>query len=151
MAAREKKTAVTFTMICPFMKGSAALFTLKKKGGASLRTWAQKIKVSFFRIMGKTCSPADGTNINILMCFIRLLTTGETIGEAVGYFIALEQACQAQLLVEAAAANGIPKKLVGDEEAKYTKQNAGQPEVLFMQFVPEYEMVLKETNGDFLA
>ena len=79
------------------------------------------------------------------------MTSGGTIGEAVAFFIALERACQAQLLVEAAAANGIPKKLVGAEEAEYTKQGTGKPEVLYMQFVPEYEMILKETNGDFLG
>lgn len=67
-----------------------------------------------------------------------------------GFFLALEHACQAQLLAEAAAANGIAKKLIGDEEAEYTKKSAGTPEVMYMQFKPEYEMVLKESGGDFL-
>lgn len=70
--------------------------------------------------------------------------------EAVAYFIALERACQTQLLVEAAAANGVPKKYVAHEEAAYTKKAAGTPAVLFAQFQPEYDMVLRETNGDFL-
>ncbi|CAI7653557.1 unnamed protein product [Penicillium glandicola] len=90
------------------------------------------------------------TNKSIILQNHGILTAGGTVDEAVALFIALEQACQSQLLVEAAAANGIPKRLVGDEEAKYTKEGAGKPEVLFMQFVPEYEMILKETNGDFL-
>jgi hypothetical protein len=79
-----------------------------------------------------------------------ILTCGGTVDEAVALFIALEQACQAQLLAEAAAANGCQKTFVGDEEAAYTKRGAGTPEVLFMQFKPEYDMILKETNGDFL-
>lgn len=79
-----------------------------------------------------------------------LLTCGGTVDEAAALFIALEQACQAQLLAEAAAANGLQKKFVGDEEARYTKIGAGKPEVLFMQFKPEYEMILEETQGKFL-
>lgn len=67
-----------------------------------------------------------------------------------GFFLALEQACQAQLLAEAAAANGIPKKIIGDKEAVYTKKNSGSPAVMYMQFVPEYNMILKESGGDFL-
>jgi ribulose-5-phosphate 4-epimerase/fuculose-1-phosphate aldolase len=78
------------------------------------------------------------------------LTSGGTIGEAMGYYLALEQACQAQLLAEAAAANGIPKKLIGDKEAAFTKEKAGTPAVMFMQFKPEYDMILKESGGDFL-
>ena len=79
-----------------------------------------------------------------------LLTCGDTVDEAAAFYIALERACQAQLLVEAAAANGIPKRYIGDEEAAYTKQLSGTPEVLARQFKPEYDMVLRETGGDFL-
>lgn len=79
-----------------------------------------------------------------------ILTSGGTIGEAMGYFMALEQACQAQLLAEAAAANGIPKKLISTEVAAYTKENAGTPPVMYMQFKTEYDMIVKETGGEFL-
>jgi hypothetical protein len=68
-----------------------------------------------------------------------------------GYFIALEKACQAQLLAEAAAANGISKRHIGQKEAAFTKENAGTPAVMFMQFKPEYDMVLKESGGEFLG
>ena len=54
------------------------------------------------------------------------------------------------MLAEAAAANGLQKKFVGEEEAKYTSENSGTAEVLFMQFKPEYDLVLKETKGEFL-
>lgn len=79
-----------------------------------------------------------------------LITCGRTVDEAAGFFIALEQACEAQILAEAAAANGIPKKLIREDVAKWTKREAGTPEVLYMQFQPEYDMVLHETNGEFL-
>ena len=70
--------------------------------------------------------------------------------EAAAFFHALEQACQAQLLADAAAANGLKKKIIDDAQASSTKEKSGTPEILFTQFKPEYEMVLKETNGEFL-
>lgn len=73
------------------------------------------------------------------------------MGEAVAYYIILERACHTQLLADAAAANGVPKKYVSEEAAKYTKDLQKSPGILYMQFVPEYEMVLKETKGDFLV
>lgn len=80
----------------------------------------------------------------------RLITCGSTPAEAAAYFISLERACQTQLLAEAAAANGIEKRLVGDDEAKFTKSWLGAPEVMYMWFQPEYEAVLAECNGDML-
>lgn len=78
------------------------------------------------------------------------MTCGGSVGEAVAYYIILERACHTQLLADAAAANGVPKKYVSEEAAKYTKDLQKSPGILYMQFVPEYEMVLKETKGDFL-
>ncbi|KAJ5116041.1 hypothetical protein N7456_000389 [Penicillium angulare] len=87
---------------------------------------------------------------NVILQNHGILTCGGTVDEAAAFFIALEQACQAQLLAEAAAANGLPKKFVGDEEAKFTKEGSGSPAVMFMQFKPEYDLLLHETGGDFL-
>jgi ribulose-5-phosphate 4-epimerase/fuculose-1-phosphate aldolase len=78
------------------------------------------------------------------------MTCGGTVDEAVAYFHALEQACQAQLLAEAAAANGCQKRLINDTEAAFTKGAAGTAAVMFTQFKPEYQMLLKETGGEFL-
>ena len=87
-----------------------------------------------------------------------LLTAGETVAEAAAFFIALERACQSQLLVEstvavgsAGTARGLAKTLVSEEEAEYTKRGTGSPEAMYMQFLPEYQLVLKETKGDFLG
>ena len=65
------------------------------------------------------------------------------------FFIALERACHTQLLAEAAAANGLRKKFVGETEAAYTKNFCGHG-LMYMQFAPEYSMILEETNGAFL-
>lgn len=90
---------------------------------------------------------------NVILQNHGILTAGGTIGEAAAFFIALERACQTQLMVEAAIApNGssLKKTLVSDEEAKYTKQGTGTPEVMYMQFEPEYQHMLKVSGGDFL-
>lgn len=81
------------------------------------------------------------------------LTCGGTVAEAAAFFIALERACHCQLLTEAAVApdgSQLRKTIVGDEEAAYTKRSTGSPEVMYMQFEPEYQLILKETQGDFL-
>ncbi|KAF6817842.1 class ii aldolase adducin domain-containing protein [Colletotrichum sojae] len=97
------------------------------------------------------------TNKNLILQNHGLLTCGGTVAEAASFFIALERACHAQLLVEAAvspgsngAGSGLRKTLVDDEEARYTKEGTGTPEVMYMQFVPEYQLILKESGGDFL-
>ena len=58
-----------------------------------------------------------------------LLTVGQTVDEAAYLFILMEKSCQVQLLVEAAAANGIEKKLINDEEAAYNFQMAASEPV----------------------
>jgi roadblock/LC7 domain-containing protein len=73
------------------------------------------------------------------------------VGEAAGFFIALERACQRQLTVEAAAANGLPKRYIADAEAAYSKKFDYTPENTYMSFQPEYAAVLAESNGSFLA
>lgn len=78
-----------------------------------------------------------------------LLTCGGTVAEAAAFFIALERACETQLLVEAAGEKN-EKTYVGDEEAAYTKKGTGMETQMYLQFVPEFEMVLKETKGEFL-
>lgn len=96
-------------------------------------------------------------NKNIILQNHGLLTCGSTIAEAAAFFIALERACHAQLLVEGSiapgtngAVNGLKKTIVSAEEASYTKKGTGTPGIMYAQFMPEYELVKKETNGDFL-
>jgi ribulose-5-phosphate 4-epimerase/fuculose-1-phosphate aldolase len=90
---------------------------------------------------------------NIILQNHGLLTTGGTVDEAAAFFIALERACQTQALVDQmalASSQTLSKTFVGEEEAVYTKKNTGSPEVMYMQFKPEFDLILKESNGDFL-
>lgn len=97
-------------------------------------------------------------NKNLIMQNHGLLTAGGTVAEAAAFFIALERACQTQLLVEASIApdsighsmGEIKKTLVDNDTARYTKEGTGSPEAMYMQFEPEYQLLLKETNGEFL-
>ncbi|KPM41017.1 hypothetical protein AK830_g5512 [Neonectria ditissima] len=110
--------------------------------------------VVFAKEEGERIADALGSfKKNIILQNHGLLTAGGTIGEAAAFFIALERACQAQLLVESSIApNGtsLKKTLVSDQEAQYTKDGTGTPEVMYMQFEPEYRHVLKVSGGDFL-
>lgn len=58
---------------------------------------------------------------------VSLLTVGRTVDEAAILYSMLENACQSQLLAEAAAANGLPKKIIADDAAKFTAQAAQNP------------------------
>ena len=49
-----------------------------------------------------------------------LLTLGHTVDEAAYLFSALDKQCKVQLMIEAAAANGLKKTLIDDEDAQFT-------------------------------
>ncbi|KAJ5385746.1 hypothetical protein N7509_008287 [Penicillium cosmopolitanum] len=78
-----------------------------------------------------------------------LLTVGQTVDEAAYLFTLMERSCQVQLLVEAAAANGIPKRYVGEAEAAYTFKMTSNPESLYCEFQPDLEAEDVLCNGDF--
>lgn len=59
-----------------------------------------------------------------------IITVGETVDEAAWWFIALERACQSQLLADAA---GTPK-VIPHEFAKYTYEQSGYPFAGWFQF-----------------
>ncbi|EXJ82087.1 L-fuculose-phosphate aldolase [Capronia coronata CBS 617.96] len=87
---------------------------------------------------------------NLILQNHGLLTCGSTVDEAAAYFIALERACENQILAESAAANGIPKKFVGKEEAEYTCKCTSTPGCVYMQFQPEYDLTVELSNGKVL-
>ena len=89
-------------------------------------------------------------NPQSLMLASRLLTCGSTVDEATAYFIALERACQNQIMAESAAANGIPKKYVGHEEAEYTYKCTATPGCAYMQFQPEFDLTVELSGGKVL-
>lgn len=68
-----------------------------------------------------------------------LLTVGSTVDEAMYLFTLMERSCEIQLMVEAAAANGVPKVYVPEESAKYTFEMASDPESLYWEAQPDLE------------
>ncbi|KAJ5294637.1 hypothetical protein PENANT_c006G05855 [Penicillium antarcticum] len=72
-------------------------------------------------------------NKNLIMQNHGLLTAGGTVAEGAAFFIALERACQTQLLVEASTAPGsigesegiLKRAIVDHETAIYTKKRNG--------------------------
>jgi hypothetical protein len=59
----------------------------------------------------------------------------------------MERSCEMQLLVETAAANGVPKVYVPDEAAKYTFEMASDPEALYWEAQPDMEYEEAMCNG----
>ncbi|KAL5410230.1 hypothetical protein PMIN03_005534 [Paraphaeosphaeria minitans] len=106
---------------------------------------------------GRLAEALGSTKKNMIVQNHGLLTCGGMVGEAAAFFIALERACQCQLLTEAAIGgdvgkvSGLHKNIVSEEEAAYTKKGTGTAEVMYMQFEPEYQLILKETKGDFFV
>ncbi|KAK1807584.1 hypothetical protein LTR12_018070 [Friedmanniomyces endolithicus] len=68
-----------------------------------------------------------------------LLTVGSTVDEAAYLYTLMERSCEVQLLVEAAAANGVAKVYVPEESARYTFEMASDPEALYWEFQPDLE------------
>ncbi|CAK3758067.1 Hypothetical predicted protein [Lecanosticta acicola] len=80
-----------------------------------------------------------------------LLTVGKTIEEAVFWFVSLEKCCYSQLMAEAAAASrGEKPVVIGEEEARYTHTTVGTSRAGWFSAKPLFDVVHKETNGDYL-
>jgi ribulose-5-phosphate 4-epimerase/fuculose-1-phosphate aldolase len=56
---------------------------------------------------------------------------GRTVDECIYLFCVLEKICHQQLLVEAAAANGMPKSIIAPEDAAYTRESNGYWETVY--------------------
>ena len=74
-----------------------------------------------------------------------LLTVGQTVDEAVWWFITMERSCQVQLLAEAAAARtNQPLKLISDNSAQQAFNVLGSPTTGWFQFQTLYAKIVKE-------
>jgi len=69
-----------------------------------------------------------------------LLTVGETVDEAVWWFITMDRSCHAQLLAEAA---GHPK-LITQENARATRDLVGSHQAGWFQFQPLWDLITQE-------
>ncbi|KAF2845241.1 class II aldolase/adducin domain-containing protein [Plenodomus tracheiphilus IPT5] len=78
-----------------------------------------------------------------------LLTVGGTVDEAAFLYTLMERSCEVQLMVEAAAANGVPKVYVDDAAAAYTFKMSSDAESLYWEFQPDLEYEHAVSNGAF--
>jgi ribulose-5-phosphate 4-epimerase/fuculose-1-phosphate aldolase len=69
-----------------------------------------------------------------------LLTVGQTVDEAVWWFITMERTCQVQLMAEAA---GTPV-LIDEEQATITAKQVGHPLAGWLSFQPLYDRIVRE-------
>lgn len=100
---------------------------------------------------GKNIAKALGTKKAALLQNHGLLTVGTTIEEAVFWFVSLDKCCRAQLLADAAAAGrGGATIKIGDEEAAFTYKAVGTPLAGWFSAKPLFDLIHKETNGDYL-
>ncbi|KAL4873367.1 hypothetical protein BDV12DRAFT_159855 [Aspergillus spectabilis] len=79
-----------------------------------------------------------------------LLTVGSTVDEAAWLFASLDHACHSQLLAEAAAANGVPKKIISNDVAQYTADAVQNPHNFYTEFQPEFDLIVEDSNGRVL-
>lgn len=80
-----------------------------------------------------------------------LLTCGKTVDEAVFWFVSMDKCCQAQLMAEAAAGSRGEKPIViGEEDAQVTYKTVGSSMAGFFSAKPLFDMIHKETGGDYL-
>ncbi|KAG8202786.1 hypothetical protein GWM34_02418, partial [Candida africana] len=94
-------------------------------------------------------SKALGDGKGVILQNHGLLTVGNTVDEAAYLFTLLEKSCQVQLAAQAALLPGEKLKIIGDEEAAYCERNDGDPETLYTEFQPDFEMEVY-LNDDFL-
>jgi len=117
---------------------------------------------------GKRIAECLGAGKAVILQNHGLLTVGKSVDEAAFWFISLDKTCHAQLLADAASAgNGYQKRLINDEEAAYTYEQAGGefesfgvvwldanfskvPEKGWLAFQGYYDEQLAKTNGSFL-
>lgn len=80
-----------------------------------------------------------------------LLTVGQTVDEAVFWFVSMDKCCQAQLLAEAAAGpRGEKPIVIDDEDAVFTYKTVGTHYAGFFSAKPLFDVIHKETGGDYL-
>ena len=101
---------------------------------------------------GRNIARALGDKKAMILQNHGLLTVGTTVDEAVFLFGAMDRCCHAQLLADAAAfGRGIKTIKIDEEDAQYTHDSIAGHDVSFIQFQSEYNRILAETNGAFLA
>ncbi|KAJ6110569.1 class II aldolase/adducin domain protein [Penicillium sp. IBT 16267x] len=80
-----------------------------------------------------------------------LLTVGESVEEAVFWFVSLEKSCHAQLLADAAAAGrGRATVKIDDADAALTYKTVGTRKAGWFSAKPLFDVIHRETRGEYL-
>ncbi|PLN80455.1 class II aldolase/adducin domain protein [Aspergillus taichungensis] len=107
--------------------------------------------VALAREEGERIAKALGKeNIACILQNHGLLTVGRTVDEAAFLFSSLDNSCHAQLLADAAAANGVPKRVINHEVAQFTADAVQNPHNFYTEFQPEFDLIVEESNGRVL-
>ena len=77
-----------------------------------------------------------------------LLTVGSTVDEAGFLFGLLDRSCAIQLQAEAAAANGLKKRIISDEEAAQNFKMASEANVLYREGQADIEYEIEAIGGE---
>ena len=89
---------------------------------------------------GKRIAHALGDNKAVILRNHGLLTVGQSVDEAVWWFITMERSCQAQLMAEAA---GTPV-LISEENAALTSTQVGSHLAGWFSFQPLWDRIVRE-------
>ncbi|KAI0011746.1 arad-like aldolase/epimerase [Xylariaceae sp. FL0662B] len=87
-------------------------------------------------------------NKGVILMNHGLLTVGATVDEAGFMFGLMDRACAMQLRVEAAAANGLIKRVISDDEAAYNFKMASETHALYREAQPDVEYELEMAGGE---
>lgn len=98
---------------------------------------------------GERIADALGNGKGAILRNHGLLTVGRTVDEAAFMFLSMEKACEGQILAEAAAANGLKKVLISDEEAEYNFRMESDYETCYAEFQPYYDYEDHHLKGEF--
>jgi ribulose-5-phosphate 4-epimerase/fuculose-1-phosphate aldolase len=94
---------------------------------------------------GKRIAHALGDHKGVILRNHGLLTVGHTVDAAVWWFVSMDQACQSQLLAEAAGST----VHIADENATVTHSQVGSELAGWFSFQPLYAKIVRE-EPDFL-
>jgi ribulose-5-phosphate 4-epimerase/fuculose-1-phosphate aldolase len=83
------------------------------------------------------------TNKGVILQNHGLLTVGSTVDEAGFLFGLMDRGCEIQLKAEAAAANGLEKKIIGEEEAAFNFRWASEKHALYREMQPDVEFEME--------
>lgn len=100
---------------------------------------------------GQNIAKALGNKKAALLQNHGLLTVGNTIEEAVFWFVSLEKCCYAQLLADAAATGrGGQTVKIEEADAAFTYKTVGTPKAGWFSAKPLFDVIHAETKGEYL-